>query len=92
MKSGIVSSQIVRCAVLDIFKPTGIDLNLRNHFGFDAPFIFLQTLTRARAINKVNRNLTLGALVGFGAGNLIMRRYLTGFHYSRKGGFNPLER
>ena len=36
VKLGIVVSQIVRGAVLDTFKPTGINLNLRNHFSFEA--------------------------------------------------------
>ena len=52
----MVSSQILRSAVLVIFEPTEIHLNLRNHCSFDANFDFFQNFVEVLFIKKITVN------------------------------------
>ena len=52
----MVSSQIQRSAVLVIFEPTEIHLNLRNHCSFDAIFDFFQNFVEVLFIKKITVN------------------------------------
>jgi len=52
----MVSSQILRSAVLVIFESTETHLNLRNHCSFDANFDFFQNFVEVLIIKKITVN------------------------------------